>query len=187
MAGATVAMLVLGLVVLSSSFSRSAKLNISCQHSFPSAEVSVSLDGNLLYRGEVSGTRKRFGFFGSSKGHGLAKSVEVPAGRHTIQVRLNAEGYDQTKTASILFSQDQENSLSITQDRHGLFLMSQAGPEAPSESGFLTSYQRYLSSIVLSILGSGMSAMIGFLVQDFMRSQKGRFAAVISPTDTKLG
>jgi hypothetical protein len=169
-------------VVLSSLPSRSARLNIACQHSFSSAEVLVSVDGDLVYRGQVSGTRKRFGFFGGNKPRGLAKSVAVPSGRHTVQVRLNAEadGFDQTRSASVVFSPNQENSLSITQDRRGLFLSSQPGSELPSESGSLNSYQKYLTSIVLSILGSGMSAVIGFLVQDFMRTQKGKLAAAVT-------
>ncbi len=180
LAAAAVVMLVIGGVALSSALSKPAKLNIFCQHSFPSAEVSVSIDGDLVYRGEVSGTRKRFGLFGGSKARGLAKSVAVTSGRHTVQVRLNAraDGYDQTRTSSIFFSPNQENSLSISQDRRGLFVTSQGGSGIPSESGSLGSYPKYLASIVLSILGSGMSAVIGFLVQDFMRSQKGRLATV---------
>lgn len=180
LAAAAVAMLVVAGVVLSSTLSKPAKLNIFCQHSFPSAEISVSIDGDLIYRGEVSGSRKRFGLFGGSKARGLAKSVAVTSGRHTVQVRLNAkaDGYDQTRTSSVFFSPNQENSLSISQNSHGLFLSSQGGSEAPSEGRSLGSYPKYLASIVLSILGSGMSAVIGFLVQDFMRSQKGRLAAV---------
>lgn len=63
--------------------------------------------------------------------------------------------------------------------------MSQDGAEVPTESPLPSSYQRYLSSIVLSILGSGMSAVIGFLVQDFMRSQKGRLAVSASQVEIK--
>lgn len=177
---AAVAMLLIAGVVLSSSSSRSAKLDIVCQHSFSSAEVSVSIDGELIYKGEVSGARKRFGFFGGSKARGVAKSVAVPSGRHTVQVRLNAaaQGYDQVRTASVFFSQNQENSLRISQDRHGLVVTSEGGPSVATEKASLGSYPKYLASIVLSILGSGMSAVIGFLVQDFMRSQKGRLVPV---------
>lgn len=104
-----------------------------------------------------------------------------------MQVRFNAkaDGYDQTKTASAVFLENQENSLSISPGRHGLSLMSQDGAEVPTESPLPSSYQRYLSSIVLSILGSGMSAVIGFLVQDFMRSQKGRLAVSASQVEIK--
>jgi hypothetical protein len=182
LAAAGVVMLLVGGAVCFSSFSRSARLNIVCQHSFSAAEVSVFVDGDLVYRGQAGGTKKRFGFFGSSKPRELAKSIGVPSGRHTVQVRLNAQadGFDQTRSASLIFSPNQEHSLSITQDRRGLFLTSQAASELPVESGSLNSYQKYLGSIVLSILGSGMSAVIGFLVQDFMRTQKGKLAAAVT-------
>lgn len=184
---AAVAMLLIAGMIVSSFFSRSARLNIVCQHSFASAEVSVSVDGNLIYRGQVSGSRKRFGLFGSSRPRGLAKSLSVPAGRHTVQVRLiaGADGYDETRSISVVLNSNQENSLSITQDRRGLVLVSEADSQLPTESGLLSSSQRYLSSILLSILGSGMSAIIGFLVQDFMRTQKGKIVAAAAQPEIR--
>jgi hypothetical protein len=175
--------LLIGGLVFSSVFSRSAKLNIICQHSFRAAEVSVWIDSRLIYNGNVSGSAKvPFGLFGNKKS-GLAKVVNVPSGRHSIRVRLTAEaeGYDQMKTVSAVFSEDQDNSLSIGAGRRGLYLSAQGGASVPAESELGGSYGRFASSFVLSIFASGMSAAIAFIVQEFMRSQKARLALAKLP------
>jgi hypothetical protein len=80
------------------------------------------------------------------------------------------------KTVSSVFSDDQENSLNIGAGRHGLYVSAQGGANVPAESRIPSSYAQYASSVFLSILASGMSAAIAFVVQEFMRSQKERLA-----------
>src|SRR5947209_7901934 len=113
-AGAALAILLTGWLIFSFATSDSARLNLVCQHSFRSAELSVWVDSNLVYSGNVSGSaKKHFGWFGSSRGKGLFKTVRVPPGRHTLQVRVTAaaEGYDQIKTTAVAFAEKQEISL----------------------------------------------------------------------------
>jgi hypothetical protein len=165
-------------------FSKTAKVNIVCSHGFRSAELSVWVDRDLVYSGNVNGTsRKHFQLFSAGK-PGLYKSIEVPAGHHAIQVRLNAtaDGFDQTKVTNANFSDLHTNSVSISAGRRGLTLSVQGGaePSAPADSEALTAYQKVASSVIFSILGSGMSAAIAFLVQEFLRAQKARLTSPVS-------
>jgi len=179
---AALAFVMVGALVYQWAFSKSAKVNIVCAHSFRSAELSVWVDRSLVYSGNVNGSsRKHFALFSAGKA-GLYKTIDVPAGRHTVQVRLNAsnDGFDQTKVTSANFSDLHDNSVTISAGRRGLSLAVQGGVDAPAESGVLTPYQKIASSVIFSILGSGMSAAIAFLVQEFLRAQKARLTAPAS-------
>ena len=182
LAGAILAILLTSGFVFSWAFSSSAKLNVVCQHSFRSAEVSIWIDGDLVYTGTVNGSaNKRFHVFGS-RSLGLFKTVDVPAGRHTVQVRVtaDAEGYDQVKTVSAVFSDDFHGMVAAT----GI-LTARGGANVPVQPAAVSSYMKYATSVVLSIFGSGMSAAIAFLVQEFMRSQKARLVAPDSTLEIK--
>jgi hypothetical protein len=67
--------------------------------------------------------------------------------------------------------------LSVSAGRRGLYVSAQGGRNIPPESAAPSPYTTYASSVVLSILASGMSAAIAFIVQEFMRAQKARLAA----------
>ncbi len=155
-----------------------AKLRISCQHNFRSAQLSVWVDSDLVYTGAVNGGLKRHaGRPSSGKAQGFSKVVHVPGGRHEIQVRLSApnEGYDQTRTTYADFSSKKENALIISSGRKNLVL-TVSSPSGASLEAPTPGIQKYASSLVLSIMGSGMSAFISFLVHDFLRTQKERLA-----------
>ncbi len=186
LAGLALLLFIVGALLFTRLFSNPARVTIICQHGFRSAELSVWADGDLIYSGTVNGTSKsRFGFLGGSKSPGLYKSVDVPAGRHSIRVRLNAdsEGYDQAKMLTANFGEGGGNSLSISAGRRGLSVLAQGAPETTDESGIVASSRRVASSVMLSIFGSGMSAAIAFLVQEFLRAQKARL--VSPPTEIK--
>lgn len=176
---------VVGALLFTRLFSNPAKVTIVCQHGFRSAELSVWVDGDLIYSGKVNGSSKgRLGFLGS-KSPGLYKTIDVPAGQHSIRVRLDAEneGYDQTKTVSANFGESGENSVSISAGRHGLSVLAHGTPDPTDDSGIVSSSRKMASSVMLSIFGSGMSAAIAFLVQEFLRGQKARL--VSPPTEIK--
>lgn len=176
---------VVGALLFTRLLANPAKVTIVCQHGFRTAELLVWSDGDLIYSGTVNGSsRARFGFLGS-KPAGLYKTVDVPAGRHSIRVRLEAdnEGYDQTKIVSANFGEGGDNSVSISAGRRGLSVLAKGAPEAMDDSGIVSSSRRLASSVMLSIFGSGMSAAIAFLVQEFLRAQKQRL--VSPPTEFK--
>lgn len=185
LAAVALLLFVVGAMLFTRLLSNPAKVTIVCQHGFRSAELSVWADGDLIYSGRVNGSSKgRLGFLGS-KSPGLYKTVDVPAGRHSIRVRLEAENedYDQTRIVSANFGEGGDNSVNIGAGRHGLTVVAHGAPEASHDSGIVSSSRRLASSVMLSIFGSGMSAAIAFLVQEFLRAQKQRL--VSPPTEFK--
>jgi len=185
LAALALVLFVVGAMLFSRLFSNPAKVTIVCQHGFRTAELSVWADGDVIYSGTVNGSSKgRLGFLGS-KSPGLYKTVDVPAGRHSIRVRLDAENesYDQIKIVSANFGEGGDNTVSISAGRHGLSVVAHGAPEATDDSGIVSSSRKVASSVMLSIFGSGMSAAIAFLVQEFLRAQKARL--VSPPTEIK--
>jgi len=176
---------IVGAVLFTRLFANPAKVTIVCQHGFRSAQLTVWADGDVIYSGTVNGSAKgRLGFLGS-KSPGLYKTVDVSPGRHSIRVRLDAdnESYDQTKIVSANFGEGGDNTVSISAGRRGLSVIAHGAPEATDDSGIVSSSRKVASSVVLSIFGSGMSAAIAFLVQEFLRAQKARL--ISPPTEVK--
>jgi len=156
------------------------KLRLVCSHSFRSAELSVVIDGDVVYTGSINGSaKKRFGLFQKSNSGSFSKTVHVPPGRHAVQVHLMApaEGYDQVKVSYAAFADEQENVLVISPGRHAaLNLNFQGGAmvQAPTLQTEGRSYPKSAFSILFSVLGTMFSASISFLVQEFWRNHKQR-------------
>lgn len=79
-----------------------AHLQIICQHSFRSAQLSVLVDGSAVYSGTVNAaSKKRLGILskGQSGPEIFSKLIDVPTGRHVVQVRISApdESFDQAQ------------------------------------------------------------------------------------------
>jgi hypothetical protein len=156
-------------------FLPSATLQLVCRHDFRSADITVSIDGEVVHTDTLTGAvRKWFGVLKKTEGT-YARTLPVSAGRHVVTVHLRAPGYDRTRSIEGQFSRGKESSLSVDSGR-GLSLAwrgregaSAAEPASPSSSWF-----RYAGSIMMTIFGSIVSASIGVLVQDFLRSRKAR-------------
>lgn len=175
---AVLAMLLVAFGVFSWETANSARLRITCQHTFRSAALTILIDDTPVYTGTVGGTaKKRLGVFKSNPQNTFSKNVAVEPGKHIVQVRLvsAADNFDQSKNQVVTFSDNKENSLTISGGRRGLYMLAQGGFTSPPEMP-LTPYKRYASPVLFSILGSGLSATISFLVQEFLRGQKARLA-----------
>ncbi len=93
-----------------------ATLNVQCQHSFRSAELSIWADGDRIFQGEMRGVvKERLGGLITDVQGSFAKVVQVPAGKRVIRVRVAApdEGYEQTKEIKGEFLEDGEKTLYI--------------------------------------------------------------------------
>jgi hypothetical protein len=154
----------------------SATLKLVCRHDFRSADLTVSVDGEVVHTDTVTGAvRKKFGVLEKTEGT-YARTLSVASGRHLVEVRLRAPGYDHTRAISGDFSRGKETTLSVDSGRD-LSLAWRGGPggsgasepAAPSSSWF-----KYALSILMTIFGSIVSASIGVIVQDFLRARKAR-------------
>jgi hypothetical protein len=164
-----------------------ARLQIICQHSFRSAQLSILLDGSVVYSSNVNAaSKKRLGIL--SKGQSgpdiFSKVIDVPTGKHVVQVRISApgEGFDQARTVAADFTSDRESILQINATRRNALAVNFDGassaPTTATASASVPPDSHPLPksgiTIVFSILGTMLSASISFLVQEFWRSHKNR-------------
>lgn len=167
--------------------SETARLQIICQHSFRSAQLSVLLDGSVVYSSNVNvAAKKRLGILprGQSGPEIFSRVIDVPAGKHVVQVRISApdEGFDQARSAAADFTADHESILQINATRRNTLAVNFEGatpvPAAANASAAPESHPLPKNglTIVFSILGTMLSASISFLVQEFWRSHKNRMS-----------
>jgi hypothetical protein len=153
----------------------SATLTVAGHHGFRRAQVSIWVDGDLKSQYEVSGSaKKRFGVLEKVDGV-FSRSLRVATGDHNLRVRFQSltDSSDITRQCRVSVQAGTESTVYVNADR-GLMSLSFAGsaprikssPEPPSE------YAKTLQSIFMAIAGSALSATVGFVVQDFLRSRR---------------
>jgi hypothetical protein len=166
------------------------RLQIICQHSFHSAQLSVLVDGSVVYSSSLNGaSKKRLGILpkGASGPESFSKVIDVPTGRHVVQVHISApgEGFDQARSVSADFTPDRESILQINATRRNTLAVNFDGATSSSTTAAVTASStpephplpKNGITIVFSILGTMLSASISFLVQEFWRSHKNRVSS----------
>jgi len=154
----------------------SATLTVAGRHSFRQAEVSIWVDGNLKSTFEVSGSaKKKLGVFQKIDGT-FSHSLRVAAGDHTIRVRVHSlsDGTDVVRQCQASVQSGTESTVYVNADRGLLSLSFASGgsrsrPEPESSN---SGYWKMMQSVLMAIAGSALSAVVGFLVQDFLKSRK---------------
>jgi hypothetical protein len=154
-----------------------ADLNLVCHHSFQSAELTVSVDGKMVYSDQSSGTvKKRFGFLDKKVEGTLSKALSIPLGKHTVRVSLKSpsEQFDQTRQIAVNLVSGRESTVTITAQR-GDLLLAYDGASLVSGKDTGTPDSSAIWSILMTAMGAVASAAIGFMVQEFLRSRKAAF------------
>src|SRR5438309_5245156 len=165
-----------------------AHLQLICQHNFRSAQLSVLVDGSAVYSSNVNAaSKKRLGILpkGQSGPETFSKLVDVPTGRHVVQVRISApdEGFDQARSAAADFTSRRESILQVNATRRNALAVNYDGAttSAVAATGSSTPDSHPLPTggitIVFSILGTMLSASVSFLVPEFCRSHKNRISS----------
>ncbi|HEX3156017.1 MAG TPA: hypothetical protein VHV32_15420 [Candidatus Angelobacter sp.] len=165
-----------------------AHLQIICQHSFRSAQLSVLVDGSLVYTSNINVTpKRRLGILskGQSGPEVFSKLIDVPTGRHVVQAHISApdEGFDQARSAAADFASDRESILQINATRRNTLAVNFDGATTSAVATTASSapdshpLPRNGITIVFSILGTMLSASVSFLVQEFWRSHKNRVSS----------
>ena len=152
----------------------SAVLNLVCRHNLRAADLAVYIDGKLSYTEQLSGSaKKRFGIVGPRVAKTFSKSLVVPSGEHVVNVHLKsaADGFDQEQSCSLNLPPGKAGTLVIAMQQNGMSLTFQGSPVAPVGSAG-SGYRDSVRWILLTVGGSAVSAGIGFMVQEFLRSRK---------------
>jgi hypothetical protein len=148
----------------------SATLRLVCRHDFRSADLTVWIDGNIVLTETMTGAvKKLWGVLEKTEGI-YGRTLPVSSGKHVVQVRIRGTGYNRTKSIQADFARGKESTLSIDTGRD--LVLAWRTPAGGTEPSGGTSLFRYAGSVLMTIFGSVVSASIGVLVQDFLRSRK---------------
>jgi hypothetical protein len=164
----------------------SATLRLVCRHDFRTADLTVWIDGSVVLTDTITGAvKKLWGVLEKTEGT-YSRTLPVSSGRHVVQVRIRGTGYDRTRSIQADFARGRESTLSIDSGRE--LLLAWRTPPSGSEPTGGTSLFRYAGSVLMTIFGSVISASIGVLVQDFLRSRKAAVghAAEAPPPSPKI-
>jgi len=121
----------------------------------------------------LTGSVKRWLGVVEKAGGTYTRAIPVSSGKHVIQVRMHAPGYDSTRSIRGDFSRGKEYTLSVDSGRDLSLSSRNTGGEAVSpEGGGGGSWLTYGRSLLVTIFGSIVSATIGVYVQAFLHSRK---------------
>jgi hypothetical protein len=176
--------LVIGLGIYMYLSNESGSLNLVCRHNLQTADLSVSVDGRVVFADQIAGTvKKRFGIFDKKVEGTFSRTLTVSEGEHVVSVHLRSEPerFDQTRQISINAVSGKEATVIITAQKGDLSLAYRGIPVSAvkdTSPGYLGS----LRSVLFTVMGSVVSAAIGFAVQEFLN---GRKAALIEARNSK--
>jgi hypothetical protein len=166
-------LVLVALAVYTSLSGGSATLNLICHHDLRSADITVSIDGKTIYTDHIAASPKKFYDVLLRRSETFSKSLTVPSGEHIVQVHLSSatDGFDQTKQHELNLLPGNEATLVMSAQQGGMSLAYQGHVTSPPKS-IGSTYSDSLRWILVTLLGSGVSAIIGFFVQEFLRSKK---------------
>jgi hypothetical protein len=146
---------------------KDARLHLTVQHGFRTANLSVWIDSDLAYSSKLVGsTKRKFGVIPASVQGSLSDILPVTAGTHQIRVQIESEdGSTQEDRLSGDFGRNTERELSVSARPSGLSLGWRATNAATSSSnsGWLA---RYAGALFLTVGGSIISALTGFALKE---------------------
>jgi hypothetical protein len=168
---------------------KGASLRLKVQHSLRSGQISVWVDGDLAYSGNLVGNSKRkFGLIPAVQGS-LSETLPVATGTHQIKVQVVSDSGARESTFNGDFAHNGVRALSVTASRDDLSLNWQSlnsqslnlQPQAVrSESSAAGQgwFSRYAGTLVMTVAGSIISALAGFALRELPKHLVSRQGAV---------
>jgi len=176
-------LLVAALMAVRTRFTREdCGLRLKVQHGFLSAQLSVWLDDGLVYSGRLIGSRKpirsskKKARFSEPAEGSLSETFTVPAGAHAVRVRVATEdGSAQENSILGDFASHSQRTLSVVARGNDVSMNweseNQGKASTPSPGaepvqvpeGWL---QRYAGSLMVSVVGSIISAFAGYAIKE---------------------
>jgi hypothetical protein len=145
-----------------------ATLKLRVQHSFKSAQITVFVDGESRYSGKLNGTAKRrFGARNSAQGS-FTQTFHLRPGAHVVRVQIKsaADGYNESAELPVELAAHSQQELVVTGDRRTVTLRAPAqATESSATNATPTWYQSYFMSLSLTLTGTVVSMLFGYLVQ----------------------
>ena len=163
---------------------KDAGLRLKVQHSLRSGQISVWVDGELAYSGNLVGSSKRkFGVIPVVQGS-LSETLPVATGTHQVKVQVVSDSGARESTISGDFAHNGQRGLSVTASRDDLSLNWQSLSSQPQAVGAESSatgqgwFSRYAGTLVMTVAGSIISALAGFALRELPKHLVSRQGAV---------
>ena len=147
---------------------KTATLHLKVQHGLRSVQMSVWVDGELAYSGQIMGVlHKRLGLIPDSVQRTWSQRVPVSPGKHWIRVRMaSEEGSVQENAINGEFVRDGERDLAVSERRSFLLLSWQTSGGGVAHSSLGLGLGRYAGTLLLTIAGSIVSALTGYVIRE---------------------
>ena len=168
---------------------KDASLRLKVQHSLRSGQISVWVDSELAYSGNLVGSSKRkFGLIPVVQGS-LSETLPVATGTHQIKIQVVSDGGARESTINGDFAHDGQRALSVIASHDDLFLNwqtsnSQSLNSQPQPVGAVSSdtgqgwFSRYAGTLMMTVAGSIISALAGFALRELPKHLVSRQGAV---------
>jgi hypothetical protein len=113
---------------------RPAHLNLDDRHSFGSADLSVTVDGQPAINTRLDGSGKRFKMFGKRAERGYTQSIDLAPGVRVVRVRLRSadDKFDQTRVERFELGSASVAAIRIAADKSGMSLAADHPPLPPA-------------------------------------------------------
>jgi hypothetical protein len=113
---------------------RPAHLNLDVRHSFGSADLSVTVDGQPAINTRLDGSGKRFKMFGKRAERGYTQSIDLDPGVRVVRVRLRSADakFDQTRVERFELGSASVAAIRIAADKSGMSLAADHPPLPPA-------------------------------------------------------
>ena len=170
---------------------KDAGLRLKVQHSLRGGQISVWVDGELAYSGNLVGNSKRkFGVIPTVQGS-LSETLPVATGTHQIKVQVVSDSGVRESTVIGDFTHNGLRALSVIASRDDLSLNWQALNSQPQAVGAVSSatgqgwFSRYAGTLMMTVAGSIISALAGFALRELPKHLVSRQAAVPKSLDNQ--
>ena len=170
---------------------KDASLRLKVQHSLRGGQISVWVDGELAYSGNLVGNSKRkFGVIPTVQGS-LSETLPVATGTHQIKVQVVSDSGVRESTVIGDFTHNGLRALSVIASRDDLSLNWQASNSQPQAVGAVSSatgqgwFSRYAGTLMMTVAGSIISALAGFALRELPKHLVSRQGAVPKSLDNQ--
>jgi len=170
---------------------KDATLRVKVQHNFRSVQLSIWVDGELEYSGKLYGyAKKKLGVLPDVQGT-FSSIVPITPGEHEVRVQTQADdGSSQEDAIQGDFVRGGQRTLAVVA-RHDHVALDWQGTatsqEEPAPMASSGGIGRYLGSLMTTLVGSIISALVGFALREFPNRLGSRAEAVVKSQAASAG
>jgi hypothetical protein len=149
---------------------KDASLRLRVQHGFRTAQLSVWIDGDLVYSGKLIGApARKFGLLPGSIQGSLSETFPISSGDHQLRVRIvSDDGVTQENSIKGDFTRNSQRTLSVNARRNDISLNWQGSEMTGAESASASTgwFSRYAGTLLMTVAGSIVSALTGYMIRE---------------------